>query len=65
MVKKKPVLMEHIWLVISVMCLVFFVYNVIKIGFTESYILLIFSVISILMYLWRKALRKKDEQENS
>ncbi len=64
MAKKKLFLMEHIWLFIAGLTFVFFVYNTVKQGFSESYIMLIFSALSILMFLWRRALRKKDEEKN-
>lgn len=62
MSKNKVFLMEHIWLALTVITLVFFVYATIKQGFSKSYIMLILSALSFLMFQWRKALRKKDSK---
>jgi hypothetical protein len=61
MAKKKLLLMEYVWLGIAFLTFGVFVYSTIKQGFGESYIMLIFSAVSVLMYLWRKKLRKSEE----
>jgi len=63
MAKNKFLLMEHVWLFVSVFTLIFFAYTTYKQSFQESYIMLIFSAIAFLMHLWRKTLRKKEERE--
>jgi len=63
MSRNKIFLMEHIWLALTVITLAFFVYATIKQGFSKSYIMLILSGLSFLMFQWRKALRKKDERD--
>ncbi len=65
MAKNKVFLMEHVWFFVTVVTFAFFVYATIKQGFEKSYIMLILSGISFLMYLWRKTLRKKEENENN
>ncbi|MBN2664105.1 MAG: hypothetical protein JXR68_10690 [Bacteroidales bacterium] len=64
MAKKKIILMEHIWLVLSILTVTLFIYSTIVQGFKDSYILLIFSGISALMFLWRRNLRKNEDNSN-
>lgn len=57
--------MEHIWGGLAIITLIFFIYETIYTSFSHTYILLILSAVSALMYLWRKNLRKKEEKENN
>jgi hypothetical protein len=65
MAKNKVFKMEYVWAFMTALTFVFFVYATIKQGFSESYIMGIFTIISFLMYLWRKALRRKEEREKT
>ena len=56
-------LMEYLWLFFTVITAALFIALLIKLGFKEAYKMLILSVLSFLMYYWRKSLRKKEEQE--
>jgi len=60
MAKKKILLMEHIWLAVAALTLVLFIYSAVVQGFKDSYVLLIFSGVSALMFLWRRNLRRND-----
>ena len=63
MAKKKILLMEHVWIGVALITLAVFIYTTIKQGFGKSYLMLIFSAISILMYLWRRKLRNSENDE--
>lgn len=60
MAKNKILRMEHIWFVLTIVIFVYFIVETVLKGIQESYVLLILSFITGLMFLWRKALRKKD-----
>ncbi len=63
MTKKKILLMEYIWLFLTVLLTVMFIYQTFTIGFSQSYLTLILAAASGLMYLWRHNLRKKEEEK--
>ncbi len=63
MTKKKILLMEHIWLFLTVLLAVMFIYQTFQTGFSQSYVTLLLTAASALMYLWRHNLRKKEEQK--
>lgn len=63
MAKKKVYLMEHVWMIVALASFVLFVVNTVKVGFSESYLLLIFTAVSLLMSFWRKSIRKKEEED--
>jgi 4-hydroxybenzoate polyprenyltransferase len=64
MIKTLAFIVELIWLALSIFSFVSGVYTTIKLGISESYLFFIISVISILMYFYRKMLRKKREKTN-
>jgi len=55
--------MEILWMCFFVLCLVFAVMITVKSGFSEASVMYICSGASLLMFSWRRALRKKDEQQ--
>ncbi len=55
--------MEIVWLIVAGVSLGFFVHAMINVGWHKAYVFLIFVGLSLLMYLWRRSLRK-SEQEN-
>lgn len=63
MSKNKIILMEYVWATLAIVTLILFIYETFKTSFAHSYIMLILSAVSALMYLWRKSLRKKEEKE--
>ena len=63
MAKNKILLMEYIWLFLTVMLLIMFIYQTFTIGFSQSYITLILTLAAGLMYLWRHNLRKKEDKD--
>ena len=66
MARKRQIrLMEYLWITLAVITLALFVVDLIKVGLKSSYTFLLLSIISFLMYLWRRALRKKEEQEDN
>ena len=49
----------------SAMCLIIAIIRNVKFGFDEAKAMYVFSVISALMFLWRRHLRRKEEQEDN
>lgn len=54
--------MEHVWLIASVATLGFGIHATIYQGIGKSYIFGILLVFTVLMYFWRRNLRKNDEE---
>jgi hypothetical protein len=54
--------LEITWLVIAVFAFAAGIYNLLKIGFNESYILFGISVISLFMFFYRRNMRKSREK---
>lgn len=54
--------LETTWLVIAVFALSAGVYNLLKTGLNESYILFGISLISLFMFFYRRNLRKSREK---
>ncbi|MBR3713158.1 MAG: hypothetical protein IKM98_08165 [Bacteroidales bacterium] len=61
--RKHP--MEILWICMSAMCLIIAIIRNVKFGFDEAKAMYVFSVISALMFLWRRHLRRKEEQEDN
>ncbi len=59
--KTRISLMEYVWLAVLVISLIFFGDAMFRFGWYRAKTFLLFSAISLLMYLWRKQLRKKEE----
>ncbi len=62
---KVPVFLEYLWLLIAISSLGLFLYKWYIIDFKESVPLLIIVFVAILMYAFRKGLRKKNKQKES
>jgi hypothetical protein len=54
---------EILWISMTVLTLFIAVQQTIKIGISESLILWAFVIVSVIMYLLRRNLRKKEEKE--
>ncbi len=62
--KVKVSLMEIVWLTVAAISLGFFVHALINMGWHKAYVFLIFVLLCLLMYWWRRSLRKSEENEN-
>ncbi len=60
---KKISVMEIVWLVVTGLCLGFFVDAMIRYGWAKAYVFLILGGLSLLMYFWRRSLRQKEEND--
>lgn len=56
--KNKTGIMEYVWIAVAVLSLVTGIHKTIKYGFNESYLFFIFAAISILLFFYRRYLRK-------
>jgi hypothetical protein len=63
MSKKKVLMMEHIWLALTLISFTIFVIETIRKPFSETYVLLILAGISGLMFYWRRTMRKREDSE--
>lgn len=59
--RKNP--MEVLWICMAAVCLIIAVIRTIKFGFDEGMVMFIASAVSVCMFMWRRALRKRDEKE--
>lgn len=55
---------ELLWIAFCVVCLVVAIIRTVKYGFNEGVAMYCFSGVSLLMYLWRRSLRKSEEQDD-
>lgn len=55
---------EVIWIITSILCLLAAVHQTYYEGFTKSYILFIFSFVAFIMCLLRKQMRKSDKKKH-
>jgi len=64
--KNKLNTFEILWFATAILCLIAAIHQTYKEGFSESYILFIFTVMAILMYVLRRYLRinKKSDKPN-
>ena len=53
--------MEHVWILFGLVSLGFAVHATINQGFKQSYIFFIMVAVCVLMFLWRRFARKKDD----
>ena len=53
--------MEHVWLLFALVSLGFAVHATINHGFKQSYVFFIMVAVCVLMFLWRRFARKKDD----
>ena len=60
--RKHP--MEILWTCMGLMCLIIAIIRNVRYGFGEAQTMYIFSALSALMYLWRRHLRKKEEEKD-
>ncbi len=56
-------LMEYVWLTLAFLCLVVFVDAMIRFGWYKAKIFLLLTALSLIMYLWRRQVRKQQESE--
>ncbi len=59
--KTKVSLMEIVWLVVAGLSLGFFIDAMVRTGWHKASMFLVFAGISILMYLWRRSLRRSEQ----
>ncbi len=66
MKKNKTNIFEVLWLITAILCFIAAIHQTYREGFSESYILFIFTVLAVIMYLLRRYLRinKKSDQPN-
>lgn len=57
--KRNP--MEYVWMGSAVLCLIIAVLRTIEIGFSEGLPMFLMTALCVVMYMWRKSLRKKEE----
>ncbi len=61
--KARMSLMEYVWLTVAFISAVMSVDAYFRYGFSRAKTFLIFVGISLLMYLWRRSIRKNDEKK--
>lgn len=61
--RKHP--MEILWICMGLMCLIIAIIRNVRYGFGEAQAMYIFAILSALMFLWRRHLRKKEEQDEN
>ena len=62
--KRKPILMEYVWLGVALISFGFGVHATINVGFQKSYIFLVLVILAVLMYVWRRHIRKNVEKND-
>ena len=64
--KNKINSLEILWLATAILCFIAAIHQTFREGFSESYILFIFTILAIIMYLLRRYLRinKKSDKPN-
>jgi 4-hydroxybenzoate polyprenyltransferase len=60
--RKHP--MEILWICMALMCMIIAIIRTVKFGIDEAKAMYVFSILSALMYLWRRHLRKKEEEKD-
>ncbi|MBO4373142.1 MAG: hypothetical protein J5826_09440 [Bacteroidales bacterium] len=55
--------MEVLWVCMAVMCLIIAILRTISISFNEGIVMYAGSAVCVLMFLWRRSLRKRDENQ--
>ncbi|MBO7441029.1 MAG: hypothetical protein J6T96_10980 [Bacteroidales bacterium] len=60
--KKHP--MEILWICTGIMCFIVAIIRNVKFGFDEAKAMYVFTVIAALMFLWRRHLRKNEEEKD-
>jgi len=61
MVKNKAFIMEHVWLMITAISIGFGIHATIKEGIGVGYVFGIIAVFSIMLFFWRRSLRKNEK----
>lgn len=56
---KLAVVMEVIWIILALICIGFGVYSTLKVGFSQSYMFFILSIVAVLMFMLRRYKRKQ------
>jgi len=60
--KNKPSAMEYLWIFVAAISFLLALHSTYKNGFAESKVLFVFTFIGVLMYLWRRNYRLKNEK---
>lgn len=60
-VKKSP--MEVLWVCMAVMCLIIAIIRTINFGFQEGIVMYSASAVCVLMFLWRRSIRRNEEKK--
>lgn len=58
-------IVEVIWIITAILCLLAATHQTYNEGFSKSYILFIFSFVAFIMYLLRKQMRKSDKNKTT
>lgn len=53
--------MKHLWIIVSITCLIAAIHRSWMLGFKESYLFFIFAIVAFLMYLLRNYMNKQDK----
>ena len=61
MAKNKAFIMEHVWLMVTVISIGFGIHATIKEGIGEGYVFGIIALFSIALFFWRRNLRKNED----
>ena len=59
--RKHP--MEILWICMAAMCLIIAIIRNVNFGLDEAKAMYVFAALSALMFLWRRHLRKKEEEK--
>ncbi len=57
-------IMEYLWLIVAGLCLATFGHAIIHYGWHRARIFLLFFLLSMIMYFWRRAVDRRREQED-
>ncbi len=60
--RKHP--MEILWICMGIMCLIIAIIRNVRYGFGEAQAMYVFAALSALMFLWRRHLRKNEEEKD-
>jgi len=55
---------EILWICMAAMCLIIGINRTLKYGFAESWEMYAFAAASFLFFIWRRHLRKKENESN-
>ncbi len=55
--------MEVLWVCMAVMCLIIAIIRTINFGFNEGVVMYSASAVCVLMFLWRRSIRRNEEKK--